>query len=167
MVITGWHGGWGRFTVVDPRQLGTGENDALGWGFYFAEHKAGGEKYARYAKFVHGTSYLHRVCVKVPRPCIWQDPEKQSWVAPDGSEISWEQYRWMRLSLGTDVAAAILRRQGVRVIAMASEADTSCHGCTYVALNVNAVRVTESYEWRVVDGRGDWRRIACRPVSGG
>lgn len=71
----------------------------------------------------------------------------------------------MRRSLGGETAAAILRHQGVRAVAM-GEADNPFHGCTYVVLDVAAVRIEESYEWQVVDGRGDWR-IACRPVSGG
>ena len=159
MVITGWHGGWGRFSAVDPQHLGTGENDALGWGFYLSENRAGGEDFARYAELARGgTGYLHKVRAEVPRPCLWWDPWKRPWTAPDGSEVSWEGYDQARRSLGNEVAAAILRRLGVKAIA-AWETDTSSHGRTYVVLDLAAIRVVESYEWRVVDGLEGWHRI--------
>lgn len=143
MEIFGWHGGWGSFTSVDPRYLGSGEGNSQGWGFHFAENKAGGEYYAKWARDKKGGGFLHRVKLTLPEERLWKHPNESPLQLPHGSLYTYSSYCILRWDLGDVAAANHLRSMGVWAF-MLWEHNPPPHGHTFVVLEPSAVSIIES-----------------------
>lgn len=157
MDIIGWHGGWGSFEVVDPRRLGSGEGDSLGWAFYFAANRQGGEYFAEWAhRTPHfGAGYLHKVHLSVARRSVWIEPaEGNMFMSTRGDRISWSDYLGTRGELGDARAAQWLLGLGVDAIVATEE--MPAHGVTYAVLNLDRVRIIESYRYCYDLNRCSW-----------
>ena len=143
MDIFGWHGGWGNFASVNPRHLGTGEGNSQGWGFHFAENRAGGEYYAEWARRNRGAGFLHHVKLTLPKDRLWKDPDRSTWQLPQGRSLTYASYCILRQDQGDFIAATRLRSMGVWAF-MLWEHNPPPHGHTFVVLELSAVSMIES-----------------------
>lgn len=144
--IIGWHGGWGCFDKVDSHFLGSGEGSSQGRGFYFAEHRAGGEYFARYFSHRKNSGYLYKVKLTIDKGSFWENADNQPFKAKNGGRVNFYDYHKMIRSLGASVAAYFLLKKGVKAFNL-WETDKPPHGYTFVVLDHSTIETIESYKY--------------------
>jgi len=167
MTCYAWHGGRAYFSEFSEKAIRSGEGDALGWGFYFAENRKGGEYFAEYLNFRDGAGYLYEVLLELPEDRILPLDAPYSKINPHvrsrisqvfrGKEMRFgfhSAYRSLREELGDKNAAAALKDVGILALT-ASEDTKPGHGMTYLVLDRSRIVVTRifkfskaPYEWQ-------------------
>ncbi len=164
-----WHGGRAYFGEFSEDAIRSGEGDSLGWGFYFAENRKGGEYFAKYANFRDGAGYLYEAQLELPDDRVLPlgssycqlDAHLRSRVSRvfSGSEMSLgfhSAYRILRDELGDKVASVTLRGVGIRALTAYEDTDPG-HGITYLVIDKTCIALTrifkfsnDPYEWQLL-----------------
>lgn len=158
MEIIGWHGGWGDFTFIDEKYIGTGENNAQGWGFYLAENRVGGEYFAKYLHFKRGTGFLYKVKLHISKDEYWENADHTGRLLENGKNLDYLYYRTIREEQGNQKAAAYLKNNGIKVFSL-WETDKPKHGLTYIVLEMSCAQILEKYEYIYDPKQSYWNKI--------
>ena len=154
-----WHGGRAYFAEFSEDAIRSGEGDSLGWGFYFAECRKGGEYFAKYANFSNGAGYLYDAELALPDDRVLPlassyldvDPHVLSRISKVflGSEMSLglhSAYRSLRDELGDKGASIALRDVGILALT-AYEDKRTVHGITYLVFDKACIEVKRIFKF--------------------
>ena len=167
MHLTVWHGGRAYFGEFREDAIRSGEGDSLGSGFYFAEHRKGGEYFAERAKFTDGAGYLYEAHLEFPDDRVRPLDSSYSKVNSHllirisrvlrGSEMSFgfgSAYNVLRDELGDKAASVTLKDVGILALT-AHERTNPMHGITFLVLDKACISIkrvfkfsNDPYEWQ-------------------
>lgn len=159
MHCSAWHGGRAYFVEFSEDAIRSGESDALGWGFYFAGHRKGGEYFAEYLNSRDGIGYLYEVQLDLPEDRVLPLDSQYSEINPlvqsrisqvfRGKEINWgvhSAYCALRDELGDKGASSALRDVGILALT-AYENTKPGHGITYLILDKACITLTRIFKF--------------------
>jgi len=154
-----WHGGRAYFTEFSENEIGSGEGDSLGWGFYFAEHRKGGEYFAEYLNFRNGAGYLYEAELELAEeeilhldvPVLRMNQHTKLRISNIFPEIesSFDAhaiYQALRNKLGDKPAADELRKAGILAI-VTYEGTKPSHGQTFLILEKSRIKIIETFKF--------------------
>ena len=169
MTFEAWHGGRAHFENFSYDAIGSGEGAALGYGFYFSEHREGGEFFARYMNFQQHSGFLYRVLLSFKENELLnldialdehsqavRDKIKVLFASQSEEPILGSAYINLRLKLGNRQAALALLQTGIKVL-RSDEGTKPGHGYTYLVLDREFIKIVDVY--RFVESDCSWPRI--------
>lgn len=162
-----WHGGGSYFTHFEEDAIGSGEGDSMGWGFYFAENRAGGEYFARYMH-TRKNGFLYRADLVIADDEIidldssFRDSptEIRCRISRVFRSCEWEDglhaaYWILRKELGDEGASKYLRNEGVMAL-RSHEGTNYDHGVTHLVLDNSRIIIREAFKLEIQPYDSKW-----------
>lgn len=177
MALEVWHGGGTYFTQFEEAAIGSGEGDAMGWGFYFAANRLGGEYFAKYMYHLNKRGFLYRGELMIADDEILDlDSSFRDTPTAMRYRISrvfrsceWKYgfhnaYKILRDELGNDGASMYLREEGVMALRSYEETKPG-HGDTYLVLDNSRIVIREVFELDIQPNELTWHPLYVTPLS--
>lgn len=168
-MFEGWHGGHSYFEMFNYDAIGSGEGCALGYGFYFSEHRKGGEYFSEYMNFRNGAGFLYRALLHFTESELLNldaslsqhsqviKTKLQSLFGSKPDEpMLHSAYSLLRQKLGDKETTKALLRVGIKAI-KSDEGTKPSHGVTFLVLDNAIIKIQEVY--RHVPNPYSWERI--------
>jgi hypothetical protein len=169
-----WHGGHSYFSQFQEHAIGSGEGEAMGWGYYFAENRPGGEYFARYMYEKHKKGFLYRANILFTEDEILDldssfrqiTPAMQCRVSRVFRSCEVKQgfhnaYKMLRDEIGNEAASKYLLGEGIMVLRSYEETKPG-HGFTYVALDNSRIVIRDAFELEILPFETNWHPLPSK-----